>query len=117
MITALNGRITYLEGLITYEVIIPDNSFNRDIPLPQYLAIPYWPVEEHKNVTRRIHCESKGITNATNGNHIGLLQINQTLFSLDFPDYAHLDLFDPNDNLLAGYLIWQRYGWRMWECK
>ena len=82
------------------------------------VTIPYWPVEEHEKLSRIIHCESRGIATAdTNPPHKGLLQINEPLFKLEFPEYNYLDLLDPNSNLLAGFLIWQRYVWRMWECQ
>ena len=119
LISSLTSRVTYLEGLITYEIIIPDRTYEdfRNEPILQS-TIPYWPVEEHENVKRRIHCESSGNARVSSpAGHKGLLQIDEFLFKLEFPHYAYLDLFDPNSNLLAGYLIWERYGWGMWECK
>ena len=81
----------------------------RRSPWPQYL---------HDEVMKVVECESGNFDPRAVGDDgmaLGVLQIRTDYH----PKLARLNLFDPDINLLAGYVIFLEAGrtWNPWSCK
>ena len=76
-----------------------------------------WPLWLHGQVIKVAMCESSHNPDAVgdDGMALGLLQIRTDYH----PKLARLNLFDPDINLLAGYVIFLEAGrtWNPWSCK
>ena len=76
-----------------------------------------WPYWLHAQALAVIGCESTYNPNAVgdDGLALGLLQIR-----IDWhPRIARMDLLDPHENLIAGYIIYLQAGgsWAPWSCQ
>ena len=101
-------------------------------PAAQFAALGVnlgWPVEQYNKLTKIIERESSGIPSAWNKNDVmsgsyGLLQINgfwcrgknSYLQGLGIVNSCK-SLLDPETNLRAGLVIWNRSGWNPWGTK
>lgn len=101
-------------------------------PAAQFAALGVnlgWPVDQYNILARIIERESNGIPNAWNkkdpmGGSYGLLQINgfwcrdknSYLQGLGIVNDCQM-LLDPQTNLRAGLIIWNRSGWNPWGTK
>ena len=76
--------------------------------ISQWLQNSNWPANTHTTVERIVVCESGGQTTATNGVHVGLLQVNYTLHG-QVPNEAVAQLNQ-------GYEVYKKQGWSAWSC-
>jgi hypothetical protein len=76
-----------------------------------------WPEEEWKTLSQILWRESKCQPDAWSGSDAGLAQINQVhtewaaMMGMQWPE----DLFDPRNNLLFAYRLWDESGWKPWR--
>lgn len=58
-------------------------------------------------------CESRGhVTAVGRAGEVGLAQIHPIHVRL----HQRFNLFDPYENLMAAWALWQRAGWGIWSC-
>jgi hypothetical protein len=83
----------------------------------EYLKRSPWPRWLHAQALAVIACESTYNPNGVgdDGLALGLFQVRTDYH----PKLSRLDLFDPQENLLAGYIIWLEAGrsWNPWTCQ
>lgn len=76
--------------------------------IEQWVENSNWPSDYHATLERVIMCESAGQTTATNGPHVGLLQVNGQLHGQVPADAV--------SQLNQGYEVFQKQGWAAWSC-
>jgi hypothetical protein len=76
-----------------------------------------WQESEWETLSKVMYRESRCTPDAFNGADAGLLQINKIHTSwLSDMGWTHPeDMFDPTNNLLFGFRLWETSGWRPWK--
>jgi hypothetical protein len=77
------------------------------------LAEAGWPNTLWADVKFVAECESGWDTNAFNGTHVGLMQMDPNLHTWRSPTY---ELWSAYGNLSAALSLYDEVGWEAWDC-
>ena len=88
-------------------------DYDGSSPQLEEWIVATWPVELVDEVINVAWCESRGKPTARNGQYRGILQMGRN----EWKKYGRGDIFNPIDNLKAGYRLYLDRGWQPWECK